>query len=315
MPKISVIVPVYNNEKYIAKCIDSVLIQKMKDYEIIIVNDGSTDNSELEIEKYVSKYPDIIKYYKKENGGVSDTRNYGISKSSGDYFCFIDADDYIDEELFEKLEKYVYKNIDIIKYKCVRVNKEYKEMERVNGPVFECHDGEEAFNLLFPEDVLIDTPCLYLFKRDYFVKNNFVFPKGKYHEDWAVIPYSIICAASVVSTDIFGYYYVQSSYSITRDNSDEKIYKRACDMLEHYDSLIKKVENDSINKNTKDNFKIYMSNCLILKLEELPEKYHDEYIRELKKRKIVDNFKVTNIKQLIKKIILKINIKLYLKIR
>ena len=118
MPKISVIVPVYNNEKYIGKCIESILKQKMQDFEIIIVNDGSTDDSEQVINKYLTLYMDKIKYYKKENGGISSTRNFGINKATGDYICFVDSDDYISDDLFEKLDKYIHKQIDIIKYKC-----------------------------------------------------------------------------------------------------------------------------------------------------------------------------------------------------
>ena len=315
MPKISVIVPVYNNEKYIGKCIESILKQKMQDFEIIIVNDGSTDDSEKVINKYLTLYMEKIKYYKKENGGISSTRNFGINKATGDYICFVDSDDYISDDLFEKLDKYIHKQIDIIKYKCIKVDENFKEIERIDGPVFKCCNGQDAFDKLFSNDVLIDTVWLCLYRREFFLNNNLFFPEGKYHEDWAIVPYSIVCAESIISTDIFGYYYVQSYDSITRNNKDEKIFKRACDMLEHYDNLVKKINNDSIRKSTQDNFKIYMSNCLILKLEELPEKYHKQYIEELKKRKIVDNFKVKSIKQFIKKVLLRLNIKLYLKIR
>ena len=86
-------------------------------------------------------------------------------------------------------------------------------------------------------------------------------------------------------------------------------------MLEHYDNLLKNISDKEFDKITSDNLKIFMTNCLILKLEELPKQYHKQYIKELKKRKIVKNIKIKNIKQLIKKIILMINVKLYLKIR
>ena len=104
MPKISVIVPVYNTEKYIEKCLQSILSQTMNDIEIIVVNDGSTDNSENVI-KQIEKNNNTkiqIKYFKKENGGLSDARNYGVKKATGKYISFIDSDDYIDKNLYKK---------------------------------------------------------------------------------------------------------------------------------------------------------------------------------------------------------------------
>ena len=89
MLKVSVIVPVYNTEKYLSKCLDSLVNQTLKDIEIIIVNDGSPDNSQKVIDEYVSKYSNVFGY-KKENGGLSDARNYGISKAKGKYIIFID---------------------------------------------------------------------------------------------------------------------------------------------------------------------------------------------------------------------------------
>ena len=112
MYKISVIVPVYNTEKYIKKCLDSLVNQTMKNIEIIVVNDGSNDHSEEIIKDYENKYPEMVKYYKKENGGLPSARNYGLEKAKGEYIAFVDSDDYIDKELFSKLDEYIDKNID-----------------------------------------------------------------------------------------------------------------------------------------------------------------------------------------------------------
>ncbi len=112
MPDISIIIPVYNGEKYIKKCIDSVINQTKKELEIIIINDGSTDNTENLIKEYKDKR---IKYFKNTNHGIGYTRNYGISKSTGKYIMFLDSDDYIEktacEKLFNKIEK---NNLDIV---------------------------------------------------------------------------------------------------------------------------------------------------------------------------------------------------------
>ena len=88
MPKISIIVPVYNTEKYIKRCLNSLVNQTLKDIEIIVVNDGSTDKSETIIKEYEQKYMKKIKYLVKKNGGLSDARNYGIKYATGEYVGF-----------------------------------------------------------------------------------------------------------------------------------------------------------------------------------------------------------------------------------
>src|SRR5699024_6933853 len=102
MPKVSVIVPVYNVEKYIEKCIQTLVNQTLQDLEIIIVNDGSTDNSEKIIKKYKKEYKNII-YVTKENGGLSSARNFGLLYATGEYVAFLDSDDYVDKIIYEKM--------------------------------------------------------------------------------------------------------------------------------------------------------------------------------------------------------------------
>ena len=103
MPKVSVIVPVYNVEKYLPTCLDSLVQQTLKEIEIIVVNDGSTDNSLSIMQQYAKKYPDKIKIYSKENGGLSDARNAGMKIANGEYISFIDSDDYISCDFIETL--------------------------------------------------------------------------------------------------------------------------------------------------------------------------------------------------------------------
>ncbi len=115
MKKVSIIVPVYNVEKYIDKCLNSLVNQTLKDIEVIVVNDGSPDNSEKIINKYVSKYPEIVKYYTKENGGQGSARNLGFLKSTGEYIGYVDSDDYIDLNMYEKLyNKAKNEDLDIV---------------------------------------------------------------------------------------------------------------------------------------------------------------------------------------------------------
>ena len=102
-PKVSIIVPVYNVEKYLEKCLDSLVNQTLDSYEIIVVNDGSPDNSQEIIDKYVEKYPGIVFAYKKKNGGLGDARNFGIDKARGEYVGFVDSDDWVDKKMFEAM--------------------------------------------------------------------------------------------------------------------------------------------------------------------------------------------------------------------
>ena len=95
MTKISVIVPVYNVEAYLPKCVSSLVKQTFTDFEVILVNDGSTDSSAKLCENYADQYPSLIKSYTKPNGGLSDARNFGMQYATGQYIMFLDSDDYL----------------------------------------------------------------------------------------------------------------------------------------------------------------------------------------------------------------------------
>lgn len=315
MKKISVIIPVYNTEKYLRRCFDSVIAQDYKNLEIVIINDGSEDNSEQIINEYKNKYPELISYYKKENSGVADTRNFGIEKAQGDYIMFLDSDDYIDKALLKTLEEYVNKNIDLIKFKLQRVNEEGKTLEIVSGATFEKTTGEDGFNKLYSTDVLLDSPCVYLIKKEIFVKNSLKFAVGTEHEDFGLVPFIIVLAQTMVSINFYGYYYVQSDNSITRNENYTKTIKKAYDALKHYDNAIVLIEILNISKLTKQNLKIYYTNAIILKAKELYNDEQKKYIKEIKNRKMTKNIKIRNMKQLIKKILLTMNMKLYLQMK
>lgn len=310
MAKISAIVPVYNTEKYIKRCLDSLVNQTIKDeMEIIVVNDGSTDNSEEIIKQYKQ-----VKYYTKENEGLAKTRNFGIKKANSEYVMFVDSDDYIEENFIEKIKPYIDRNIDIIKFKLQKIDENGKILEKIDGPVFEETIGEEAFNKLFSKDMLIESACIYVIKKELFTKYNFQFQQT-YHEDFGLIPLIIIIAKSMVSISDYLYSYVQVENSITRNEDYKKTIHRMNDCLAHYDNMVKETNKMKLNKKTLENVKIFYTNSIILKLEELNDNDKKYYINEIKARKMYRNIKVRNFKQLLKKIILRINIKLYLKIR
>ena len=338
MSKVSIIVPVYNTGDKLKKCLDSLVNQTIKDIEIIIINDGSTDNSEEVIKEFIENYKEQIQdssetneykiqnnssansnsvkieFYSKENEGIAKTRNYGIEKANSDYILFVDSDDYIDVKLVEKLLPYIEQNIDLIKFKLQRVNESGEILEKTDGPVFEKTTGQEGFNKLYSQDVLLDSPCVYLIKKELFKKNNFTF-KRTYHEDFGLMPLVIVSAKDMVSTPYYLYAYVQSSNSLMRNDDYNKTLKRIEDVWFHYDNAMNQIEKMNLEKTTKENIKIYYTNAVILKIYELKEEDKKQFIKEIKKRKMYKNIKPRNLKQLIKRYLLKFNIKLYIKMR
>lgn len=317
MPKISIIIPVYNTEKYIEKCLESLLHQTMKDIEVIVVNDGSTDNSENAIKEWMKRYQkDInIKYFRKSNGGLSDARNYGVTKATGKYISFVDSDDYLEKDLYKNLLKYINQDIDIIKFKMTTLNEKGEIIEKLDGPIFEKCAGEEAFEKLCTVDRYLEVACTYLYNREFFLKNKFKYKIGAYHEDFGLTPFIIIKAKSVVSTENFGYYYLQRENSITDNKNVEKEKKKAYDVLHFYDEAMIRIKKSNIKDKTKMLLKRYYTNSLLIKTGELEGEAQKKYIEQIKLRKVYKNIKSENLKQFIKKIVIKINIKLYLKMR
>ena len=315
LKKLSVIIPVYNGEKTLKRCIESVLKQKDEDIEIIIINDGSTDASDKIVQEYKEKNPKIISYYQKKNTGVADTRNYGIKKAKGKYILFLDADDYLDIHLYGLVKQYMEKDIDLIKFKLQREDEKGNIIETVNGPVFENKTGEEGFEELYATDVLLDSPCVYVIKRDIFIKNKLEFKVGTEHEDFGLMPFVIVLAKTMISINFYGYHYVQVEGSITRNDSYEKTKKKAKDALKQYDEALMKIDRYKLNKKIAETLKIYYTNAILLKIETLEKKDQKEYIKEIRKRKMTKNIKAKNIKQLLRKMILSLNIKWYLNLR
>ena len=313
--KLSIIIPVFNAENTLKRCLDSVLQQKDDELEIVVINDGSKDLSDEIMQEYKLRYPEIISYYKKQNTGVADTRNYGIAKAKGKYIMFLDSDDYIDIDLYSIIKQYIEKNIELIKFKLQRVDENNNIIEKVTGPIFEKTTGEEGFKYLYSSDVLLDSPCVYVMKKDIFIRNKLLFNVGTEHEDFGLIPFVIVLASSMISIDFYGYQYVQSNGSITRNNDYNKTKKKAYDALKQYDEALIKIEKYNINKNTADYLKIYYTNAILLKTETLEDKDQKQYINEIKKRRMIKNIKSSNIKQLLRKIILLLSIKQYLKFR
>lgn len=297
---ISFIIPAYNAGKTIGRTINSIIGQEgtNMDYEVIVVDDGSDDDLKEKMEEF--KNEKRVKYFYKENTGVSDTRNYGVNQAIGEYIIFVDSDDYISKDLLKDIEPYINNKIELIKWKPVFVDEEGNTIKKEESCSFNKVTGEKGFNLLFGKDNLID--CLW----NYAIKKELVleFPKGMYHEDFATMPLIILKAKTMVSINKYEYFYVQSQNSIMRNQNEEMERKKLQDKLVHYDNLIRTSKKMPIKRISKENLAIFATNSLLAVVPDLDEENKIWFENELEERKIAKNIKIRSFKQFIKRIIL-----------
>lgn len=305
--KFSLIIPAYNVEKYIKKCLDSVLNQTYNNYEIIIINDGSTDNTSKILESYKSNKK--IKIINQENKGLSNARNTGVSNAKGDYILFIDSDDFIEKELLEILNKTI-KDEDLVRFQIRILDETNKIIKEYKEETFNNLNGIEAFNKLSKYN-LVELAVCYVYKKDTFLKNNYKFEEKTYHEDFGLIPYIIISSKKVTSINYIGYNYLQRKNSIMNNTDYEKEIKKSNDVLKHYKNLIKWSQNIEGDLTI---YKSFIANSVILKSLNLKEKDYKNYIKKLKEYKVYDNLLTNNKENKIKKILIRISPKLYYKI-
>lgn len=310
MVKFSIIVPVYNVEKYLEDCLDSILKQTYDDFEVIVVNDGSTDNSQKVIDNY-AKRDNRIKAFKKKNGGVSDARNYGISKAKGEYFIFVDSDDTINDKLLEKLDKEIkkYDEIDLIKYQLQMTDKE----PQLEFNTFDLLNGEEAFLELIKDDLFV-SPVTYAYRLEYFRNKKFKYEVGRIHEDFGLTPLIVISANKVSAIDYVGYNYIVRENSIMTNNSNERLIKKNEDTLFFYDNMMKFIEKSNFDSYVTKIFKSYISNGLINRTVLLDGTLLKDYVNELKIRKVGNNLIDDTLPRKIKKILFKLSPSLYIKL-
>ena len=153
MKKVSIIIPVYNTEKYLKKCLNSVVKQTYKNIEIIIVNDGSPDNSQNIIDKFKQQYPKLIKSFIKKNGGLSDARNYGIEKATGNYIAFLDSDDYVEQDCYEKMiNKAEEKDFDLVvcDFKNIYDTRQVQGNSNIKNDLYEKETIKKVFKDIYP---------------------------------------------------------------------------------------------------------------------------------------------------------------------
>lgn len=252
--KISIVVPVYNAEKCLKKCIDSIILQTYKNIEIILIDDGSTDNSLNICKQYETKDKRIIVIHK-ENGGPSETRNLGIEKATGKFITFVDADDYIDTKMYEKLESDIKKyNSDIAVCKIKKVRKWEEKKHKLETKYDTIKMGkEEALNdILEIKSNITDYLYNKLYKTELF--KDIRLPNGKIFEDMDIM-YKIIDKTSTITyTNYEGYYYVQHTASITRNMKQNDIIEGINIIKNRYKILEQnnKIDLDKLKQNRAD---------------------------------------------------------------
>ena len=216
MIKVSIIIPVYNTEKFLNRCVDSVINQKFNNFEIILVNDGSKDNSLKICRDYEKKYPKIIKVIDQKNSGPAIARNRGIESAKGKYIMFIDSDDFIDDGYI----KDYYDNIE--KTKDIMVIGGYKRVEGTDVvSTLKLKQGDYS-------KYLITGPVCRIIRREYLEKNNILFLDTNSSEDvyFNLLIYNKTNKISIIENTGYNYYYNCNSLSNTVHkgfNQDVKI--------------------------------------------------------------------------------------------
>lgn len=304
MPRFSIIIPVYNVEDYIKECLDSIKHQTYKDYEVIVVNDGTKDKSM----KIVKKYP--VTVINQENQGLSAARNTGVRQATGEYLLFLDSDDYLEKDTLKKINQALENDPDVVRFQIKEVYENKEEKKYVEEP-FRNKTGQEAFKLITKYHFVENAWC-YAIKRKYYQKENFEFKKGMIHEDFGLIPLIIMKAKIVNSISYIGYNYRQRTGSIMNSKNYEKTKKQVNDFYHHYQFLKEEIEKTDLDKTY---FNSFISNSLILKITELKGKDYKNMKKKLKEEKVYDNLLTDTVSRKIKKVLMYISPRLYYKIR
>jgi len=227
MAKVSVIVPVYNVEQYLAKCLDSLVNQTLEDIEIVVINDGTKDHSQDIIDQYAAKYPDKIKSYIKENGGISSVRNYGLKVAQGEYIGFVDSDDYVELNMYELLYENAKKhdaNVSVADFWFT-----YEDHETVYHD-YPYQSDKEMLTRLYA--VLWNK----IYKKSYLDQMDFDFPEGYRFEDASYLYHLAMHYDNYVFIDTPVLHYVQRATSITNTHNSkvkDAVYM-LCDLLKYY---------------------------------------------------------------------------------
>lgn len=277
MVDVSIIVPIYNAEKYIKKCLDSLLNQTKKELEFILVNDGSTDNTEHIIKKYKDKR---IKYYKNENQGIGKARNFGIEKANGRYIMFIDSDDYIDKNMSKLMfDKAFSNNLDMVI--CDYYNVIDGEVHEEKLANFKPTTLKESPNLIFDINL---SPWNKLYKRSLINENNINFVENLKYEDAPFVCQALDKAKKIGKVNKCLNYYVMHSSSETTIRD-----KRVFDILKIVDIIRTYFKDEDYIKESLDKLTVrivtnYTIQQRVQKDKEVGMKFIDQSFAYLKEQ-------------------------------
>lgn len=236
---LTVVVPVYNTENYLKKSLDSIIKAAIDSMEILVINDGSTDNSDNIINDYVKKYPKLIRYIKQENHGLGNVRNVGLKEAKGKYIASIDSDDTINISFFKNAEKYLKQNIDIVMYDWMTVTNDTKYETAALDWVFRERNRYEG--LLFT--TIMPSTCNKIIKKDLFKELKITYAEDKF-EDLSANPLVMLKAKTIKYFNLPYYEYYIRSNSIMRTKPGYSMI----DIIKLLDDRLKK-QKELINTN------------------------------------------------------------------
>ncbi len=303
MIKFSIIVPVYNVENYLRKCLDSIVNQTCQNYEVIIICDKCSDNSEVIVDKYVKKYKNFSKIFA-EKTGLSKARNLGIEASKGEYILFLDSDDFFEKTLLETINNEIKGNPDLIRFQIQDiVNDKIIKYEEIG---FNTIDGISAFNKILKYHY-IENAWSYCYSAKYYKKNKFKFMENCIAEDYGLIPLVIAKAKKVKSISYIGYNYVKRKNSLMTTNDYSKKIKKMEDMILQANFLKKELANINPNKDLI----AFINNSLIYYSTRLKYRDFKKYNKILKINNCYVHLKAKTIKSKIRNFLIKNNAYLF----
>lgn len=239
MTKVSIIIPVYNVEKYLKKCLDSVVNQTLKDIEIIIINDGSTDNSQNIINRYQKKYKNIVAV-KNPNNGVGYTRNMGISLAKANYIMFLDSDDILELNAVEKMYSLIKKeDSDVV---VTDINKIIND-KKVLFKNYLNYSEYDNINFMLSHPGVVSK----LYKKEIFTKNNINFKEKTYYEDLATTPIIAIYLNKISYLDEPLYNYLIHENSIMKQSVFTSKIDNIFDVIEFIETQFNNRVEDKYN--------------------------------------------------------------------
>ena len=249
---ISVVVPVYNVEKYLEKCLQSLIEQCYSDMEIVVVDDKSTDRS-LCIAKKYEKYNNVKVISKEKNTGLSDSRNVGIRESRGQNIMFLDSDDYVEDGCIFKIQEIVKKENepDIVYFGYSEEYESTNEKYIKYGYVSQkdkIYTGEEFAIAELKQRNLYAAACFGIYNREFIVRNNLYFESGLLHEDELWTPQVILRANKVYTSDYVFYHYLRRNGSITRSGNKTKHGQDMLCICKKLDILANEIKNPELKK-------------------------------------------------------------------